>query len=411
MHIKNSKIKKKIGEIAYQFLIRNFNEDYLAEELPKIFVCLSDIRNIKEEELFKLKIILNEKQIEPNNTENKKTAKELLNEAGFILYDNIKSKKEYLTFKKHFKEDEKLCKFESYDATKRYSKLFWIVRKDVQDILRLDNPSRQDLYSTSSMSVGISEDKKNVLQITSRYNHTVSACDNTYNSNLDDIVEGLTNAFNVDYELQIKKTNQTEFTNFSSIDNKYYHYNREIDGIKYGINIVDGKYYDPANFLIFDNFILDFQEKKLRILDDQKDYLVTFVNEHEDNIKFSFCKNELKIITNSATLNITLNQDRKIISFSSDELTTIGNYFLYCNISLISISLPNNTTIGNDFLYCNKVLTSISLPNNITIGDDFLYHNQVLTSISVPNNTTIGNNFLCHNKLLIKSSNSKTIKL
>lgn len=281
---KNNKLKKKIGEKAYQYLTRNYSDDFLSEHLPKLFGLLTDIRYIAEDEYPKIKKILN-LQLEEKQEQKKptKTAKELLDEAGFDLHDNIREKKDYVVFKKYFNDDEKLCKFDSYDATSRYSRVFVITRKGFEDIERSSNPGRQDEYSTSIMTVGISLDKKNVAQITSRYNHTVSGCDNTFNSNLDNIVEGLTEAFNSDYNLEINAQQTVEFRNFYFTNKKYYHYHYEINGIKYGDNTINGVYYDPSEYLIFENLIFNIKEKHIKTFDKCEDAFVDIVNEKLKN--------------------------------------------------------------------------------------------------------------------------------
>lgn len=275
-------LKKKIGSEPYNYLIRNYNTDFLSETLPQVFGLLSDIRHLKDADFPRLKIILNDflkeeekgKEIKPT-----KTAKELLDEAGFILDDNIQNKNDYTKYEQFFDDDEKLCKFHSYDATKRYKKVFFILRKNYENIKRLENPKRQDDYSTSIMSVGISDQGDNVAQITSRYNHTVAGGDNTYNSNLENIVVGLTEAFNQDYNLNLGQNAKIELENFYFTNNKYWFYHYEINGCKYGNNTIDGVYYHPDNFFIFENYILDLKNKSIRTADDTQDAFVDIVNE------------------------------------------------------------------------------------------------------------------------------------
>ena len=297
--MKNTNLKKKIGEKAYQYLIRNFNDDFLQEHLTATFFNLSEIRDIQESEYNLIKKLLNEKL--EDKTEKQpidKTAHELLDKAGFMLFDDIKTQNEYQKFKKYYQSNEQLCKFGGYDATDRYSRVFWILRKNIDSIARPDKPSRQDEYSTSCMSVGISRDKQSVQQITSRYNHIVSGCDNTYNSNLDNIVEGLTEAFNKDYNLNINNNNSVEFTNFYFLNNQYYYYSHEINGKKFGNNTVDGVYYDKSKFLIFDTYLLDLQERKItNFCDGYTDSFVTIVqNKLDKGDKIEIRKGDLSTI-------------------------------------------------------------------------------------------------------------------
>ena len=46
--MKKLSLKRKLGESLYNFLKRNFNDDLLLEQLPKLFGNLSDMRYIDE---------------------------------------------------------------------------------------------------------------------------------------------------------------------------------------------------------------------------------------------------------------------------------------------------------------------------------------------------------------------------
>ena len=398
--MKISGLKKKLSERLYNFLKRNYNDDLLSTQLPLLFGNINDIRYICEDDYPKLKIIINNSFEKNNVSSSTKSAKELLNESGFILFDDIKNKSDYMIFNKYFKSNEKLCKFNSYDATNRYHKVFFILRKDIDNIVRPDKPDRYDLYSTSCMSVGISKDKQNVHQITSRYNHTVSGCDNLYNSNLNNIIDGLSLAFNKDYNLNLNLNSTIEIKDFYYVDGKYHYYSYEIDGKKFGNNCIDGIYYDLNTTFIFDNYVLNIKEKVLINSIDDTDSFIDIINEYlNTGHKISIEKdNEYYKLTIGSM--ILLIKNRRIISLSDNTLKVVGNNFLYCNERLTSIKLPNVTSIGYNFLCNNKILTSIELPNIASIGNDFLYRNETLTSIEVPNVKSIGNNFLYRNESL-----------
>jgi hypothetical protein len=276
-------IKNKIGEKAAQYLERNFSADFLSENLPKIFGNLQDIREIPSLEWPNIKILLNKLDEEKGEiAPPKKTAKQMLDEAGFDLDDQIEKKSDYMKYSKFYGGKQKLCKFDAYDATERYSRIFWITRKGFENLTPFSEPKRQDEYGTSCMSIAISIDLKNIAQICNRYNHLVSGCDNTYNSNLDQIVVGLTEAFNADYGLSLKKSNSIEFENFYTHDQKYFHYFREINGIKIGKNVIDGVYFDPSQYIIFENYILDLKNKKIKNVLSSTDSFVDLISARLD---------------------------------------------------------------------------------------------------------------------------------
>jgi len=286
--MKNSKIKKKIGEKAFNFLIRNFPEDILVEKLSLLFGKISDVRNVKEDDLQILKEAINktisyEKSIEYE----RKSVKEILFKKGYSLNDSIRSIKDYSTYLKYYKKGESLCKFKGYDATKRYHKVFFLEKKGFKSLQRNDflgKEGRQDEYSTSLLSVAISSDKKNISQICSRYNHTVAGCDNVFSSNLEKIAPGLTDAFNREYSLCLSKNTLLELQNFYVHNEKYFFYSHEIEGVKIGNNTVDGVIYDPDRYIVFDYLVLDMKEKKIRsVIENTKCGAIDLINERLDN--------------------------------------------------------------------------------------------------------------------------------
>ena len=298
----------------------------------------------------------------------------MLKAIGYTLYDNIKCQEDYMPFKKYFIEDEVLCKFTS-DATTRYAQLFFIIKDNIESIVRKNVPQRQDEYSTSCMSVGISKDKRNIYQITSRYNHTVNACDNTFNSNLDNIITGLTKAFNKDYNFQINMNNQIEFENFYTMNSKYYYYSRELNGVKYGNNVIDGITYDKNQFLIFDNFIIDLKEKTIKTLDDNRDGFIDIFNEKiKKGDRLFFESNILTIGSMSLRF-----ENTKLISIIDRELINIGDDNFLRNEALKILELPNLQKMGNYNFGYNEDLITLELPNLTTMGDDNFLRNESLT--------------------------------
>jgi hypothetical protein len=287
-----NKLKKLTGEENAKKLLLYWGEDFLLENLPKFFAVPKELKYIDfacDENIQKLKILffdLEKKEEKKEEKEKKKTAKELLDEAGYILDDNIKTFNDYLKYKKYYANGETLCKFSDKNRIKNYY-VFWIIKKNIDEIKReyfRGKERRQDEYGTSCCSISISKNGRNVVQICNRYNHTVSAPDNTFNCNLDNIVFGLTDAFNRDYGFSINKSNKgVEFDNFYMMNEKYWHYDREINGKKYGDNTVEGVYYNPDQYLIFDNFILDLKNKVIKTANDEKDAFVDIFNKKIKN--------------------------------------------------------------------------------------------------------------------------------
>ena len=76
-----------------------------------------------------------------------KTPKELLEEAGYILYE-CKTEEEIQSFKRYFRKDEELCTFNGGRLNRCH--VFFAVKKNVDEIKREDfnKPKREVEYGT-----------------------------------------------------------------------------------------------------------------------------------------------------------------------------------------------------------------------------------------------------------------------
>ena len=372
-----------------------------------------DIVKNKQEEEFK-NYIYSFTYVEKEEIEIIKSPEELLNEAGYILYE-CKTEEDIQYFKKYYAKNEELCTFRGNRLDKCH--VFFAIKKNVDEIKRenFPYPARQDEYGTSVISIQFSKGEKNTLSIKNRYNHSVNNPDATFSNDLENIIPGLTKSFEKRYNLNI---NQNENNNFElpgyvkANDGKYYKYNCEINNICYCPDniIIDNfevkkDYQEKEKYIIIDYFVLDLVNKKIYLYD--KNIFDDFISglEDIDNIEISKDKS-----TNKKTIKITLKNKNqayvkmdkynRIIGYKNENLTTIGSNFLYRNKKLTSITLPQATTIGDCFLHWNRKLTSITLPQATTIGHDFLNCNRELKSIYLPQVTTIGDGFLTGNEIL-----------
>lgn len=263
-----NKLKKITGEKLSKYLILNFQQETILPIIKERFNKKGkDIRHIPESEYPILKNFLNDVINEPEEIEKPKARDpyDLLESIGYRLY-RCPQYSDFDQFKKYYRENELLCKFNDPQRASKYH-IFWIVKDNAEEIKPAEKPSRQDEYGTSCCSISISKDGNNVTQICNRYNHNVPGCDNTFNSNLDNIIEGLTDAFNNKFKFNIKKRKSScEFTNFVEIDGVYAHYHTEINGIKIGNNtIISDKIinYPPDTHYTYDYFIIDLRKPEI----------------------------------------------------------------------------------------------------------------------------------------------------
>ena len=196
-------IRKKYGEKMYHFCREAF--PILLEEPGKLSKLLMD--NFHEShslyddievdgELNEFKNYIYSLVDVENNNEivEIKTPEELMAEAGYDLFECY-SEEDIQKYKKYYAPGEELCTFRG--GRLNSCRVFFAVKKNVDDIRREDfkNPTRQDEYGTSVISIQFEKDGTNTLSIKNRYNHMVNNPDATFSSNLDNIILGLTDSF------------------------------------------------------------------------------------------------------------------------------------------------------------------------------------------------------------------------
>lgn len=376
-----------------RFLYEDIVNNHLEEEFKDFIYSFVDVE--------KKEVIIN------------KTAQQLMDEAGYILYE-CKTEDDIQSFRKYYEENEILCTIENGGRLNRCH-VFFAVKKNVASIKRQDftHPKREDEYGTSVISIQFTRGKTNTLSIKNRYNHTVNNPDATFHNNLEDIIPGLTHAFERDYNLNINQNsnrfNITDYNYVKANDGKYYKYNYEIDNTYFGPdNIVisnfelQTRFLQKEKYLVFDYFILDLVNKKIVKIAQHNDSFCDLLT----NIKKIDIRNDGDIKNVIITSNkgedqiIKLDKYNRIISYENDYVKRIGDLFLQYNISMLRIKIPNVIEIGDNFLYQNEVLKQIFASNVKDIGDWFLYSNECLTEADFSNVTRIGGNFMiCNNRL------------
>ena len=326
-----------------------------------------------------------------------KSVKELLDSVGYDIYE-CKNHEDVLKFKKYYADEEALCTFRDPSRINNYH-IFFIVKKNVDEIKREDfkEPIREDKYGTSVLDLQFDKGKNQRVSIKSRYNHKVMNPDATYSNNLDNIVEGLTDAFERDYGFNIGNEYKTNFElghYVKANDGKFYKYNYEMFNVHFCPDniVIDGKgnvietFRDKSRYLVFDYFVLDKQEKNLVIpLLSIKDGLLKLfkhINKIEitkkDNVK------ELRVICDdTGETIITLDENNKIIGFENNIVEELSKCFLSSNLYISDIRLPSLKKCDDFFLFDNTRLKSLTLPKLEECGYGFIARGN-LTQLSLP---------------------------
>ena len=408
-------IRKKYGERMYHFCRESFPT--LLEEPGKLSKLLSD--NFHESHSLFDDIVANEKESEFKNfiyslvdVENNnelvmiKTPEELMSSAGYVLVECY-NEGDIQAFRKYYAPGEELCTFKG--GRLDWCRVFFAVKKNVSDIKREDfkNPTRQDEYGTSVISIQFTKDGTNTLSIKNRYNHTVNNPDATFSNNLDNIIPGLTESFERHKGIvQRYKGQNFEIEGYvRANDGKYYKYNYEINNVYYCpdniiIDHFNVKKYDKSRYLIIDYFIIDLSNKSISLYDKKLSDSFCDVIKDINKIEIDNIDSGKKITIlgdNNKSLVIITNKDGKIISLKMDEIYVIGDYFLDWNKSLQELYVPNLTEVGDYFLYCNKFLQKFTVQNLTKVGDCFLFDNTSLQELYLPNLTKVGDGFLTGN--------------
>ena len=318
-----------------------------------------------------------------------KTVRELLQEKGYTLYE-CKTNEDIQKFRKFYADGEALCTFRDLNRINNHY-IFFIVKDNVEEIKRknFSNPKREDEYSTSVLDLQFDRGKKQRVSIKSRYNHTVKSPDATYSNNLENIAEGLTEAFEREYEFNIGNEYKVNFELNHYVlarDNKYYKYNYEINNIHYCPNniIIDNgkiidKYLDKSRYIIIDYFIIDKKEKKIILYDSKLKN--SFIDGLDNIINIEIInegkEKNIKIIQQGGREAIIKVDDLgRIKKYENNYLQECGACFLYYNESIQELNLPQLQSCRDSFLCCNESIQKLNLPQLKSCGPDFLYYNH-----------------------------------
>jgi len=359
--------------------------------------------------------------VEKEVVKTNKTPKELLEEVGYDLYV-CNTEEDIQSFKKYYAKDEELCTFRGGRLNRCY--VFFAVKKDVDSIKRenFKEPRRQDEYGTSVISIQFSRGEHNTISIKNRYNHIVNMSDATFNNNLEEIIPGLTDAFERQYGLNIVQGNNYEefltdpLSYVRASDGRYYRKNTEYNGINYCENnviidngrLIDKYSNEKERYLVMGCYILDLKEKKILLYDNKKiDSFPDTINPFTEKIEIKK-DGEFRIIlikcSGMSPIIIKLDKYNNILSYKNDAVTNINDEFLYDCSTLEDISLVNLQSAGsNCFAFCSN-LKEMIFPNLKFVGDNFGYSCHNIRKIYFPFLKKTGGYFLSSAKLLEEAS-------
>lgn len=263
--------KKLLGETVAR-IIRNKlpycleHVDNFIPFLVNLVPCKEDYAKVLTELSAKVEDSFKDSfQVDHKVTKVLATPQELLSKVDYIFHI-VTTKEQFLTFKKDFRSNELLCSFNGIESRLRDNHVFWLRHKDADNIQPFSNPRRQDAYGTSSMSVQINR-TNGQISIKNRYNHTVDNCDATHGNDLNNIIDGLSDAVFALPNMPKKSKQKSSLPSGFTSDNKgcIFCYDREIDAVylsKHGY-LKGGVIYsiDKAYQRMYDDYLIDAKAK------------------------------------------------------------------------------------------------------------------------------------------------------
>jgi hypothetical protein len=452
-------IKKTYGEKFSQLcrdLFPNLIEsEVLYDLLTARFQAHKELYNdiIKEDKISEFKdYIYSSVDVERLEKEKGKVENpfDLMLKAGYNLFE-CTTEDEIKSFKRYYKDGESLCTFNTNRL--KTCHVFFAVKTDVGDIKREDfsEPKRQDEYGTSVISIQFSRGTTSHLSIKNRYNHKVNNCDSTFNNNLDNIIEGLTESFRVAYGFNFKVgKSDFELDNYVIVEGKAYKYNYEIDDVYYCVNnttITAGVVteYNRNEYLLIDCYLLDLKLKEIKLQGDitvRDSFIGCFENITKIGITVDrgtrtkviriWCREQSTVIDNKTRENTKLwtEKERAVITvkegviiglklsnieeiddyfmchnknlekFECDSVGKIGHRFMHGNVKMKEFKCSNLREIGNYHMGSNTELEEFDCESLEIIGKGCLTRNRRLKKFNCPKLRVIEGQFLIWNKVL-----------
>ena len=317
---------------------------------------------------------------------------DLLKEAGYDAFHADTLEKQN-SIKPYFKTGEMLCTFNDVSRFKEYH-IVHAIKQGADKIKRSDyngKEKRQDDYGTSVISIQMMK-SGGFISIKNRYNHTVSGCDNTFNSNPDNIIPGLSIALKEHFNVDFTASKASLPEGFVLMGNQVLKYHEERNNIYYGNQVwaKNGKIHavnKGAGDALFDGFLFDNKSKSLINIDTNSDDSFA-----EDFNRCYGGNSQLRVQNGNLTLNgevLIGAEHSQIKTLNLPELTTMGHGCLSNARALTTFKAPKLTTMRDRCFSYAKALTTFEAPM-LTTMDDRCFHNaEALTAFEAPMLTTM----------------------
>lgn len=396
------KIKKQKGEKFAQTL-RNFHNGIF--EIPDLDVILRHAGRQAEPLLPYLMHRLSTNDNEPPSSLQKDPFI-LLDQAGYKAFHADTLEKQN-SIKPYFKKGELLCTFNDHARYKNYH-MVHAVKKNADQIKREDfngKEQREDAYGTSVISIQMLK-SGGFISIKNRYNHSVASCDNTFKSNPDHIIDGLSEALKTHFNVEFSTTVDALPNGYTTFSNQVFKYHFERHNIYYGDQawVENGKIHDvnrAAGDALFNGFIFDNKTKTLRKIDP------AYKDSFADDFNRCYGGNNGLYVDKNANLmlkgEILIGAEHsQIKTLNLPELTSMSEFCLCMAHVLTEFNAPSLTSMGGCCLYYAGALTEFNVPKLTAMGERCFYNACALTEFNAPKLAYMGERCLFHAPALTK---------
>ena len=228
-----------------------------------------------------LKFLESLKSVKISEVDVQKSPFDLLKEAGYTAFWADDYEKQ-TAIRPYFSFHEELCTFCDQTKFERYF-IIHCVKEGAEKLKRADftHPMRDDAYALSVISIQILKEG-GFIKIVNRYNNS----DNTFNSNPDNIIEGLSSALKQYFQVDFSSKQENMPTGFVYQNGRIYKIHQETKGVCFGDSfyLKNGELFllNPDNQLVINDFVIDLKEKKVFSPVEQDNNLMELI---EDEIK------------------------------------------------------------------------------------------------------------------------------
>lgn len=324
---------------------------------------------------------------------------QLLNEAGYDAFyaDSLEKQN---AIQKYFAKGEELCTFKDEMRYKNYH-IIHAVKKNVDSIKRTDflEPERHDAYATSVISIQILK-RGSFIKICNRYNHSVRYPDNTFNSNPDNIIKGLSDSLSRYFDVDFSGTAVALGSDFILVGKQIFKINFEADNVYFGDDfyIKNGEIFNINKDyeMLIESTIIDFKNATCYSpLWWKTPALTNLLNAEFLNAKLQVQKNgnEKRIFANQQE--IVRLKEGNITGIYSRKASKLDSFFLHTHEHIEEFVCENVTKIGANCLsYCSN-LRLIKLPKMKEMGSGCVCENPKLETFFAPELNCLAPDSLC----------------